>query len=242
MTRITTVLVSAIAFFGSRPLPGQTVSPLAVLSPGLHSQTLARAGEPAIRYAIFIPPTYSPSVRVPLVLALHYGGNPRGAGRGVIEILVRPALADLGAIMVAPDSLGGPWDTPENERAVNMLLDAVQARYSIDGKKTAVTGFSMGGAGAWHFAAKYPERFSAVVPVAGRPTASANGWRLPILAIHSRNDDVSPIAPTETRIAELRKAGVQAELITVTGITHYETHRFVDALGRALPWLREIWK
>jgi predicted peptidase len=237
-----TVLVSAITFFGSLPVLGQTVSPLPVLPPGLHSQTLLRAGEPAIRYAIFIPATYSPSVRVPLILALHYGGNPRGAGQGVLEILVRPALADLGAIMIAPDSLGGPWDTSDNERAINLLLDAVLAGYSIDAGKVAVTGFSMGGAGAWHFAAKYPERFSAAVPVAGRPTASVNGRRLPVLAIHSRNDDVMPIAPTEARIAELQKAGVRAEMITLTGITHYETYRFVDGLRRAVPWLKDTWK
>jgi predicted peptidase len=160
----------------------------------------------------------------------------------VLEILVRPALKDLGAIIVAPDSMGGPWDTTENERAVNRLLDAVLASYSIDTKKTVVTGFSMGGQGAWHFAAKYPERFSAVVPVAGRPPASADGWRLPVLAIHSRNDEVAPIGPTETRIAELQKAGVRAELVALTGITHYETHRFVDGLRRTVGWLREIWE
>jgi hypothetical protein len=40
----------------------------------------------------------------------------------------------------------------------------------------------------------------------------------------------------------LREAGVRAELVTVTGITHYETYRFVESLRRAVPWLRSTWR
>src|SRR5215510_9616724 len=76
------------------------------LSPGVHDQRLQRTGEAPIRYAISIPSNYSPSRPVPLVLALHYGGDPNGAGRGVLSLLIGPALAELGAIIVAPDSMG----------------------------------------------------------------------------------------------------------------------------------------
>lgn len=241
------IMIAMLAVTSRQPHPvfGQAVSRVPTLPPGVHSLTLPRADEPAIHYAISIPPNYSPSARVPLVLALHFGvggGTSAGAGRDVIEILVRPALAELGAIIVAPDSLRGDWSTAENERAVNLLIDAVLASYSVDAKKIVVTGFSMGGAGSWHFAEKYPERFSAAVPVAGRPPASAAEWRLPVLAIHSRNDQVAPIGPTETRIAELQKSGANAKLIALTGITHFETYRFVGGLRQAVPWLREVWK
>ena len=213
--------------------------------PGLQDLELSRPDEPTIRYAISIPRTYSPLTPAPLILALHFGvrgGDAAGAGGDVVQILIGPALAELGAIIVAPDSVRGDWSSPENEKAVNALLDMVLTHYSIDKKKVAVTGYSMGGAGSWHFAEKFPERFSAAIPVAGRPPASASGWRLPVLAIHSRDDQVAPFDPTEARIAELQKAGVNAKLIPLTGITHYETSRFRDALRRAIPWLREIWK
>jgi predicted peptidase len=222
---------------------GQANAP--VLSAGLHSQILERPNEPAIHYAISIPRNYLPPARVPLILALHFGvggGDSAGAGRDVVRILIGPALAELGAIIVAPDSIRGDWSTPENEQAVNALLDMVLASHSIDAGKIAVTGFSMGGAGTWHFAAKYPERFSAAIPVAGRPPASMTGWRLPILAIHSRDDQVMPIGPTESRIAELQKSGVNAKLIALTGVTHFETYRFVEGLRQAVPWLKEIWR
>jgi predicted peptidase len=214
-------------------------------SPGLYNLRLPRADDPGIRYAIDIPSNYSPATPVPLILALHFGvrgGEALGAGREVVQILIRPALAELGAIIVAPDSVRGDWSSPENEKAVNALLDMVMAHYAIDKTKVAVTGYSMGGAGSWHFAEKFPERFSAAIPVAGRPPASAAAWRLPVLAIHSRDDQVAPFDPTEARIAELQKAGVNAKLVALTGITHYQTSRFRDALREAVPWLREVWK
>jgi predicted peptidase len=212
---------------------------------GFHSLTLLRPDQPEIHYSILIPRGYSPSKPVPLVLALHFavpGGNAAGAGRDLVQILVAPALGELSAIIVAPDSVRGDWSSPENETAVNALLDRVESGYAIDPKKIVVTGYSMGGAGAWHFGEKFPSRFSAVIPVAGRPPASSAGWHLPVLAIHSRDDQVVPFAPTEARITELQKSGVNAKLIALTGITHFETYRFRDALRQAIPWLKEVWK
>jgi predicted peptidase len=239
------IMAYAILSFLPTGAAAQVAGDAPAYAPGLHELKLPRADEPAIGYAIYIPRNYSPSMPVPLILALHFGvrgGDAAGSGGALMQILVGPALTELGAIIVAPDSVRGDWSSPENEKAVNALLDMVMARYSIDKKKVAVTGYSMGGAGSWHFAEKFPERFSAAIPVAGRPPASASGWRLPVLAIHSRDDQVSPFAPTEARIAELQKAGVNAKLIPLTGITHYETSRFRDPLRQAVPWLREVWK
>jgi predicted peptidase len=226
-------------------MAAQAASAPPALAPGLHRLSFQRPDGPPIGYTISIPASYSPSTPVPLILALHFGvggGSAAGAGGDVVEILIGPALAGLGAIIVAPDSVKGNWSTPENETAVNALLDMVLARYTIDKKKVAVTGYSMGGTGSWHFAEKFPQRFSAAIPIAGTPPESAAGWKLPVLAIHSRNDQVAPFAPTEARISQLQKAGVNAKLILLSGITHYETDRFQGALQQAIPWLREIWK
>ena len=244
-------LFSIVAFALSSVLPigaaAQGAGNPPVFTPGLHELTLTRAGEPGIGYAISIPPSYSPlpSTPVPLILALHYGiGNQdsTGVGADLVKGIIGPALKELGAIIVAPDSLRGNWSTPENEKAVNVLLDAVMAHYAIDKKRVAVTGYSMGGTGSWHLAEKFPERFSAVLPMASRPPASAVGWRLPVLAIHSRADQVVPFDPAAARIAELQKAGVNARLIALTGIAHYEAGRFRDPLRQAVPWLQEVWK
>lgn len=239
------VMAWTLIALGPGSAAAQVPGDLPPLPPGLYNRTLPRGDDPAVHYAISIPRSYSPGTPAPLVLALHFGvrgGASAGAGGSVLQLLVAPALANLGAVIVAPDSVRGDWSTAENEKAVNALLDEIMAHYAIDVKKVVVTGYSMGGAGAWHLAQKYPQRFSAAVPVAGRPPAKANTWRLPVLAIHSHSDQVVPFGPTETRIAELQEAGVNAKLIALDGITHYETTRFRDSLRQAVPWLREVWK
>jgi predicted peptidase len=240
-------IIAAFALQGVLPIgaAAQGTSDPSVLAPGLHERTLARAGEPGISYAISIPPTYSPSTPAPLILALHYGIGNRdstGVGGDLVKGIIGSALEELGSIIVAPDSVRGNWSTFENEKAVDVLLDMVMARYAIDKKRVAVTGYSMGGTGSWHLAEKFPERFSAALPIASRPPASADGWRLPVLAIQSRDDQVVPFDPTAARIAELQKAGVNAKLIALTGIAHYEAGRFREPLRQAVPWLQEVWK
>jgi poly(3-hydroxybutyrate) depolymerase len=218
---------------------------LPVFVPGLHELTLTRPGEAGIGYAISIPPSYFQSAPVPLILALHYGIGNRdstGVGADLIKGIIGPAFEGFGAIIVAPDSVRGNWSTTENEKAVNVLLDAVMAHYAIDKNRVAVTGYSMGGTGSWHVADKFPERFSAALPIASTPPASALGWRLPVLAIQSRADTVVAFDPTAERIAELQKAGVNARLIAPTDIKHYEAGRFREPLREALPWLQEVWK
>lgn len=239
------VFLPALALLLSASAHGQGEANPSPLPAGLHSVAMQRPGEPAFHYALYIPRDYSSATPVPLVLALHYGvrgGEGEGAGRDLLRLLAGPALAELGAVIIAPDSLGGDWGTPQNEKAVIALLDDIEKRYAIDKAKVVVTGYSMGGAGTWHFAEKYPERFSAAIPVAGRPPASAQGWKLPVLAVHSHDDQIVPFGPAEARIAELKKAGVNARMIAVSGISHYETSRFRDALHQAVPWLKEVWK
>ena len=219
----------------------QAQSAVPVVPSGVHDLTLARATAPPIHYALSVPPGYR-GQPVPLILALHFGGDPDGAGRAMLDILIRPALGELGAVIVAPDALGGGWGSAANESAVNTLLAATEKAYAIDTRRVVVTGYSMGGAGTWYWAGKYPERFSAAVPVSGRPSESPAAWRVPVFAVHSRDDQVNPIGPTERRVAELAQAGLNARLVVLSGVSHYETDRFVAALHQVVPWIRDIWR
>ena len=235
-------LMALLVIGMSQPAGAQTLpSAVRVFDSGTHIETF-RANNLSVRYVISVPERYASSKSVPLVLALHYGGNPNGAAQGVLLTLVKPALAELEAVIVAPESLGGAWNSAANERTVLALLEAVRASYRIDAKRIAVTGFSMGGSGTWFFAGKYPDLFSVAIPVAGMPPASAGMWRTPVFAVHSRNDDVMPIEPTVARINELRKTGIRAELVVLSGISHSETSRFVPGLRNAVPWIQETWK
>ena len=54
----------------------------------------------------------------------------------------------------------------------------------------------------------------------------------PVFAVHSRDDQVQPIGPTEQRIAELKKRGINAQIVVLNGIQHFETYKFVTACAR----------
>lgn len=230
-------LAAAVGIVGAR----QDMA-IPLLPPGLHTHVLVRADGPPVAYAIQVPEGYAPGASVPLVLALHYGGEPStGAGRGVVSMLVGPALAELGAVIVAPDALASGWDAPENEQAVLALLDAVAVRYKTDPARVVVTGFSMGGIGTWHFAAKFPSRFSAALPVAGRPAGEVQEWAVPVFAVGSRRDTVVPMAATAQRIDLLRQRGVNARMVVLETPTHFQTAAHADGLRRAVPWIRSVW-
>lgn len=47
------------------------------------------------------------------------------------------------------------------------LLSRVEADYAIDSDRVSLTGYSMGGTGAWAIALAYPGTFSAVAPLSG---------------------------------------------------------------------------
>jgi predicted peptidase len=235
-------LVLALFALTSVAMAQPASAQLRVYKSGVHTDTFKRDGQPAVRYVISIPKGYSASSAVPLLLALHFAGNPDGAAMRLFDQLIEPALKPLGAIIVAPESLGGGWESAANDSAVMALLDAIQASYAVDGRRVAVTGYSLGGAGTWVYAARHPDRFSAAIPVAGRPFGSAGAWKTPVFVVHSRDDSVMPIEPTLARIKELQDKGVPVQFVELKGISHYETTRFTDGLKRAVPWLKDLWK
>lgn len=212
------------------------------LKPGVHPQEVPY-GNATLRYTISIPKDGAKKNATPLILALHYGGEVTPHyGRGMIDSLVGPALAELGAIIIAPDSLGGDWTQEKNEQAVLFLLDSAIASYNVDAGKVLLTGFSMGGIGTWYIAGRHQDRFSAAIPIAGRPPSAAIKWEIPVYAIHSRADTVLPLEPTQQYVELAKAKGANIELVIVDGITHYQTGRFAKPLRDAVPWIKKVWK
>jgi predicted peptidase len=222
---------------------GPTRSSLDGPGPGLHEQTLSLPGGQTLRYTLAIPDGYRGDRPAPLIVALHFGGRVTPFyGRGILEVLVLPALAELEAIVVAPDALDRGWDDALDEGAVLALMDHLGETLAIDGKRVLCTGYSMGGVGTWYLASRHPDRFTAAIPIAGRPPAGMD-VKVPVYALHGRQDEVMPIGPTESLINHLSAGGADARLMVVNDATHYQTDRFVDPLRIAAGrWLRRVWK
>jgi predicted peptidase len=232
------VVIALLTFLGAL-LPGQQPS-----APGLYQMAFQAPNIGVMRYAVSIPRGYTPRTKRPLVLALHPGGErfPYYGG-AFLEQVVAPAVAGLGAILIAPDCPTNAWTDPAAERAVMALLRDVLANYDIDRRRILVTGFSLGGRGAWYLASRHSDIFTAAIPIAGSPgdLPLERLADIPTYVIHSRNDEVVPFEGSQLVVDGLRQLGRQVEFEPLSGITHFQMGGYVDALRRAGAWIATEW-
>lgn len=211
---------------------------------GVHELTFRIPDFGEMLYAISIPEDYDPDEPRPLVLALHPGGERfRYYGSAFMQQIVRPAVAELDAIVVAPDCPTRAWTDPFAERAVISLLGRLLDELAIDRRRILVTGFSLGGRGAWFMAARHPDLFTAAIPMAastGDEPLDALG-AVPTYVIQSRDDEVVPFAPAEQTARKLQEAGRPVRFEALRGLRHYEMDRYVDSLRRAVRWVASQW-
>lgn len=212
--------------------------------PTIDQKILKLADGENLRYTIRLPGEYSSDKPVPLIVALHYGYRGRTPqpwyGRGMIEALVEPALSELDAIVIAPDSLGGGWNTKRNDSAVIELMDHIEKNYSIDKQRTLLMGFSMGGHGTFHFGGHHQDRFRAAIPIAARPSTTTE-WKIPLYVIHSKADEVVKIGPTQAYVEKIKAAGADVTFAVVDDLPHFQTPRFAEPLKEAIPWIKKVW-
>ncbi|MFO0905498.1 MAG: prolyl oligopeptidase family serine peptidase [Pirellulales bacterium] len=121
-------------------------------------------------YGMVVPASYSEkgAGRHRLDLWFH------GRGEVLTEVnFLRDRAANVGTFAPADAFVLHPYGRWNNafklagEVDVLEALESARRRYRIDDDRIAVRGFSMGGAGAWHFAVHYPDRFFAANPGAG---------------------------------------------------------------------------
>jgi len=240
-------IASLLLALGCQP-PGPVTIPAAgklpKLAAGTHQETVEVPGVGSVKYTIDIPADDGSGRPVPLVLALHYGYNgsvpDAYTGAGMIDDF-RPGLADLKAIVIAPDVLGGDWTDAENEQAAVWLVQSAMQTYAVDPKRVIVTGFSMGGAGTWFIGSRHQDVFTAAIPVAA-PVEGSTEWKIPVYAIHSQQDEIVSYSAAKKHAEAIKSKGGKVEFKTVSGLTHYDTGSYAGYVGEGLKWLQEQWK
>ncbi|HBX69104.1 MAG TPA: hypothetical protein DEH25_06910, partial [Chloroflexi bacterium] len=166
------------------------------------------------------------------MLALHFAGHGIPyLGEQILTGLVEPALRELGAVIVAPDCPAENWTHPLSEQFIFELLDNLQARFNLDPGRILVTGYSLGGEGTWHFAGRFPGRFTAAIIMAGRPPEDylTVDWQIPLLVIHGRQDERLPLHNTKEAVRRLEEKSVDIQLRILENVSHHETQYFVGA-------------
>lgn len=212
---------------------------------GLHALKTDVPGAGEVLYAVAVPDGYRSATPTPLVIVLHPGGpRSRYYGGEFMRRIVEPSLRPLRSIMIAPDCSGRDWSDPACEKPVLTLIEQAMRSYNIDRTRVLVVGFSMGGRGAWHFAAKHPKLFTAAIPMA----ASTRGMSIdelgtqPTYVIHSRMDEVVAFEPAEENVEALKKLKRDVEFEALDELTHFDMISYGDALERAGRWVAARWK
>jgi len=199
-------------------------------------------------YALFVPSGYDTAREWPLIVALHglgrpydwmmgydgfidfaerdgyivvsplgyhpqgwYGsrgyGNPAGGGRG-------------GAQSTLPDNLG-----ELSEQDVMNVLEIARDGFNIDESRIYLWGHSMGGAGTYHLAARYPDIWAGLAVAAPAPPREgidqiALFSEIPVLVLHGDQDSIVPVEGSRTWVARMRELGMQHLYIEVPGGDH----------------------
>jgi predicted peptidase len=171
------------------------------------------------KYQVWVPAMYDRARKWPAILFLHGSGERGDDGEKQMTVGLPRALregeVDAQAIVVFPQCPVGQRWVGEPRKIAIAALDATEREFSIDRNRVALTGLSMGGAGAWILAARYPKRWSALAPVcayvhrppslpdADNPTTDSFDQfakrlpRIPIWIFHGSDDPVVPV--TESR-------------------------------------------
>ncbi|MEY4180426.1 MAG: hypothetical protein RLY70_4000 [Planctomycetota bacterium] len=164
-------------------------------------------------YGMVVPSSYSDrgSGRFRLDLWFH------GRGETLTEVnFIRDRAASPGTFTPADAFVLHPYGRWNNAFKLAGEVDVLEAlasakrRYRIDDDRIAVRGFSMGGAGAWHFAVHYPDQFFAANPGAGfsetpeflrvfqKETLSPEPWERQLWRLYDCNEWAANLAHLPT--------------------------------------------
>jgi predicted peptidase len=148
-----------------------------------------------------------------MILFLHGAGE---VGQNVARIKGRDPFhhangtVDAGTfpfVVVAPVSPEKRWNPDEVIAFLDELLAERRLRFQMDTNRVYLTGHSMGGFATFEIACRYPDRFAAIVPVAGgyNPEAASKLLAVPVWAFHGDDDPVVPIKQTGEIMEELHR-------------------------------------
>jgi predicted peptidase len=160
------------------------------LETGFLNRTI-RSGSNNYRYQVYLPRQHSSKKKWPVVLFLH-GSGERGKD-GLLQTAIglpdaiRRHMERFPMVVVMPQCpANSHWTERQAAKQAIAALDRAVAEFNGDPERIYLTGLSMGGAGTWYLASRYPHKFAAVVPVCA--------WVLPPAGVDTIFEDLPPDA------------------------------------------------
>ena len=205
----------------------------------------------SIPYRLFVPTSWTPASRLPLLVTLRAGrsvDNPyrppnslvtEAARRGYLVVtpmgyraLPQPYYGSRYKIArpTAAEPAAG-WTPEDDARAhqdVLNVIELVTKEYNVDTGRIYLHGQNPSGSGALHLAEKYPGKFKGLVISSGPIVFDAYNWQAlkntALLVIHGDQDTTNPIDASRRMAEAAKAAGVNASFASVPGGTHLEAY------------------
>lgn len=172
-----------------------------------------------LRYAIYSPPDPRSDEALPLVVFLHGSKEVGVDGKKHLKVGLAPFIYEAAMQRRSPPPFFAlfpqaqtlaDWSARsiETHRLLD-YIDHVCDHYPIDRDRIYLTGHSIGGNGVWSLAARYPDRWAALVPISGwsDPDAAPAIAHLPVWVFQGGRDEAGLVENTRAMIRALRRAG-----------------------------------
>jgi predicted peptidase len=186
----------------------------------------------SMAYRLLFPKNYDPKTnyfkKYPLVLFLH-GAGERGDSALTVKHIGAWALQEKNRknyecfVLVpqceknnkwvevdwAADSHNQPKEMSKYMNLTVQLLEELQTELPIDSTKIYLTGLSMGGYGTWDLAARFPQKFAAIVPICGGADEKTvdSLKNIPIWVFHGALDQTVRPQRSRRMVEVLKKTG-----------------------------------
>jgi predicted peptidase len=196
------------------------------------------------RFQIYVPASYAPIQRWPVILFLHGAGERGSDGYFQTQVglgaAIRQNVARIPAIAVFPQVTAESSWTGTLARVALAALDQTMREYQTDPARVYLTGLSMGGNGTWYLAYRNPKRFAAIVPICS--WVSPNIWKVdpvvpadsgevfaalarqlrqvPTWIFHGEIDQAVPVDESRKAFAALQAAGAPVQYTELPGTGH----------------------
>jgi len=203
-----------------------------------------------IQYLLYLPENIDEVESAAVMLFLH-GTGDNGSNiddlRDGTPLAWAETIGTFPFIVIAPQLPSGFWGKyfePTYE-----LIDFLAETLPIDTESIILTGYSRGGYGSWGYALADPERYAALVPVAGGPSISASELvpadicelnKLQIWIFHGDEDGIVPITSNLESAEALKNCGNDSILFTIyEGQNHNGTWQMAYADSALYAWMLE---
>jgi predicted peptidase len=199
-------------------------------------------------YKVYVPPAFDAKRTWPVILFLHGAGEAGTDGARQTEVglgrVLRSDPQRFPALVVFPQAPPGQVWLGDLARVATMALERTIEEFRGDPDRIYLAGLSMGAYGAWVLAFENPERYAAIVSVAGGivppahrrarlaqlpPTLQADDpyaataarvKGIPAWLFHGADDPTVPVTESRQIVAALKKAGAAPRYSEYAGVVH----------------------